>query len=84
MGDFTNSEKEDVNLVYSAADGNSRGALRLYRECFPNKLVPNRKMFAQLHRYLCENGIFRACIRVKLGRTRIKMGRHQDMRKKPF
>ncbi|GFW15389.1 uncharacterized protein TNCV_3740931 [Trichonephila clavipes] len=61
MSDFTNSEKADILLIYSAANGNGRAALRLYQECFPSRRMPNPKMFHRLHRQLCENGSLIAC-----------------------
>lgn len=52
MRAFTNSEK----AVRNVADCNGRAALWLYQESFPNRHMPNHKMFQLLHRQLSENG----------------------------
>ncbi|GFR26730.1 uncharacterized protein TNCT_20431 [Trichonephila clavata] len=65
MGDFTNSGKKDMYLMYGAANSNGRAALRMHQERFPSRHMPNHKMFQQLHRQLCENGPFTANTRDK-------------------
>ena len=84
MGALANSEKEDANLLYSAADGNGRKALQLYRECFRKRRMRNNKIFTLMHRHFCEKGTFSDCTQIKLGRTRTKIVRHQNMRNKLF
>ncbi|GFX94247.1 hypothetical protein TNCV_4292921 [Trichonephila clavipes] len=58
MGDFPKSEKVVMHLMYGAANGNDREALRLYQERFPSRRMPNHRIFQQLHQQLCENGSF--------------------------
>ncbi|GFY72084.1 hypothetical protein TNIN_87521 [Trichonephila inaurata madagascariensis] len=43
MGDFNTCEKAALRLMYGDANGNSRAALRLYRERFPSRRVPNHQ-----------------------------------------
>lgn len=76
MGDFTNSEKADMHLIYGAANRNGRVAPRLYQERFPNSRMTNHKMFERLHRHLCENGSFIASCD---GRTGTRTVRHPNM-----
>ncbi|GBL94770.1 hypothetical protein AVEN_244752-1 [Araneus ventricosus] len=58
MATYSNQEKVDMHFMYSIANGNALEAERLYRQRFPRKLVPDRKMFERLHRCLCETGSF--------------------------
>lgn len=55
---FTNHEMNDMHFCYGLADGSSSEALRLYRERFPNRKIPNRRIFKWIHRCLVENGRF--------------------------
>lgn len=45
MGDFMNSEKANMHLIYGAANGNGKAVLQLYQESFPNRHRLNPKMF---------------------------------------
>ncbi|GFX99926.1 uncharacterized protein TNCV_259631 [Trichonephila clavipes] len=56
MSEFANSEKADVHLIYGAANGNGRAALRLYQELFRNRCMWKHTMFERLDRSLCEKG----------------------------
>ncbi|GFV57134.1 DUF4817 domain-containing protein [Trichonephila clavipes] len=51
---FKNTELADMHLIYGLADGNTRAAERLYRGRYPQRDVPDRQMFANLHHNLCE------------------------------
>ena len=53
---LSNEEKADMHMAYGAADGNGREASRLYHERFPNRYLPGRQMFTDIHRRLRENG----------------------------
>ncbi|GBN55373.1 hypothetical protein AVEN_218176-1 [Araneus ventricosus] len=44
--------------MYGLANGNALEAERLYRQRFPRRHLPERKMFERLHRCLCETGSF--------------------------
>lgn len=59
MEEFTNAEMADMHIVYGEVHCNGRAACRLYAERYPNRRVPNYRMFASLHRNLCEYGAFR-------------------------
>ncbi|GBO31102.1 hypothetical protein AVEN_86053-1 [Araneus ventricosus] len=47
-----------MHFMYGLANGNNLEAERLYRQRFPRRHVPDRKMFERLHRCLCETGSF--------------------------
>ena len=49
---FTVDEKEDVYLMYGAANSNRREALRFYHQTFPGRKMPDHKLFLYLHRQL--------------------------------
>ena len=54
-----NEELADMHMVYGAAHGNAREAVRLYQERFPNRYLPGHEMFTAIHRRLREHGSFR-------------------------
>lgn len=58
MSTYSNQEKADMHFMYGLANGNALEAARLYRQRFPRRHVPDRKMFEKLHRCLCETGSF--------------------------
>lgn len=58
MEDFTNDEKADMHYMYGRANGNGREALRMYQAQFPDRRMPDHRMFQRLHRQLCETGSF--------------------------
>lgn len=58
MEQFTFAEKADMHLMYGIANCNGRKALRLYHERFPNRTMPDHKIFPRLHRQLCDSGSF--------------------------
>ena len=45
-----NEELADMHMVYGAAHGNAREAVRLYQERFPNRYLPGHEMFTAIHR----------------------------------
>lgn len=58
MGDFTYAEKADMHYMYGRANGNGRAALRMYRAEYPDRRMPDHRIFQRLHRQLCETGAF--------------------------
>lgn len=59
MSRYSNEEMADMVLIYGEARGNSRLAVRIYRERFGNtRNVPNPRTFSSLYRRLRENGRF--------------------------
>lgn len=58
MERFTHAEKADMHFIYGAAGGNGRLALRMYRERFPRREVPDYRYFATLHTRLRDTGSF--------------------------
>lgn len=60
---FTNAELADAHLMYGLARGNSRGAVRLYRDRFPERRCPDRKTFDAIDRRLREHGTFQPMTR---------------------
>ncbi|GBM47350.1 hypothetical protein AVEN_94457-1 [Araneus ventricosus] len=57
MTTYCNQERADMHLLV-LGNGNALEAERLYRQCFPRRHVPDRKMFERLHRCLSETGSF--------------------------
>lgn len=70
MEQFTNTEMADMHIVYGEVHCNGRAAARLYAERYPNRRAPNYRMFANLHRNLCEYGTFSKSAQ-DTGRTRM-------------
>lgn len=60
MGTYTNAEQVDMLLVFGFCQGNGRESIRVYRERFPNRRVPNHQTFANIERRLRENGSFQS------------------------
>ncbi|GFT49836.1 hypothetical protein NPIL_519031 [Nephila pilipes] len=63
---FIISDRADMNLMYSVANGNIRETFQICEECFPNT-----SMFDQLHRQVGTNGLFITSSAVS-GRSRIE------------
>lgn len=59
MDRFTNQELGDMHFVYGLCNGSSLAAAREYRRRFPLRRIPDRQVFVNIHRNLCENGSFR-------------------------
>lgn len=56
MSEFSFTELADMHLIYGLANGNAVLARSLYEERFPNRRIPDRKLFEVLHRRLRETG----------------------------
>ncbi|XP_066152080.1 uncharacterized protein [Euwallacea fornicatus] len=56
MAAYSNVEYADILFMYGRADGNAAAAQRLYRERFPQRRVPNVKVFANTYRRMSETG----------------------------
>lgn len=56
MPNFTNSEMADMHFIYGFANGNAREARRLYMERYPNRMIPDQRVFSDIHRRLVETG----------------------------
>lgn len=59
MAGYSNVEMADMHLLYGAANCNSREAVRLYENLYPNRQVPNKKTFQEMDRRLRETGKFK-------------------------
>lgn len=68
---YSNAEQTDMILVLGYCDMNCRESVRVYRERFPNRRLPNRQTFANIERRLRENGQF-APINVNRGRPPVR------------
>lgn len=55
---FSNEEKVDMIFVYARAFRNADNAVRIYRELYPERRIPDRKIFARLEHSLREHGTF--------------------------
>ena len=55
---ISNEELADMYKIYGEARGNAREAARLYQEMYPNRYLPNHRMFTAIHQRLRENGRF--------------------------
>lgn len=49
----------DMHFVYGMANGNAKGARRLYQERYPNRVVPDSRTFTNIHLRLSESGCFK-------------------------
>ena len=45
-----------MHFIYGCANGNGRDALRMYREQFPDRQIPDHRKFQRLHRQLNDTG----------------------------
>jgi hypothetical protein len=55
---FTNLEKTDMVLIYGEARGHSELAPRIYRERFPQRILPNSRTFVNVVQHLRDFGHF--------------------------
>lgn len=69
MAEYSNEELTDMLLIYGYCERNGRQSVRVYRERFPGRRVPNHQTFAAVERRLRETGRF-APVRVNVGRQR--------------
>jgi hypothetical protein len=53
-GNYNFSDLADMHLIYGEVGCNSRAAVRLYQERFPNRRVPHRSVFSNVNRRLRE------------------------------
>ncbi|KMQ83534.1 hypothetical protein RF55_19752 [Lasius niger] len=60
MNRYTNAEMTDMHFVYGLANGNSLQAKRLYSEQFPNRRIPDRKTFVNIHQRFHDTGAFKS------------------------
>ena len=56
MARWSDEDMADMHTAYGAANGNARGAGRLYHERFPNRYLRGHRTFANLHGWLREHG----------------------------
>lgn len=68
MATFSNQEYADIVFMYGRADGNGNLARRMYQERYPNRRVPNVRVFYNTFRRLAEDGIHRVEPGVNPGR----------------
>lgn len=71
MATFTNQEYADIHFIYGLADGNAAEAQRLYAERFPDRRMPDTRVFSSVHRRLCESGCFKKPLR-EVGRAGLR------------
>ncbi|GFY02471.1 hypothetical protein TNCV_3503521 [Trichonephila clavipes] len=57
-GDFPHAENAGMHYIYSHVNGNSSAALRMYRTQFPDRRMPNHRIFQWLHRPLRKTRLF--------------------------
>lgn len=58
MEGFSNRELADIHFVYGFCNGRAMGAVQEYRRRFPNRRVPDRRVFINSHRNLVNHGSF--------------------------
>ncbi|KAJ8963856.1 hypothetical protein NQ317_004702 [Molorchus minor] len=59
MENFSHRELADIHFIYGFCNGNAVAAVREYGRRFPQRRVPERRIFVRVHRNLMENGSFR-------------------------
>nr|QLJ84872.1 transposase-like protein [Dichotomius schiffleri] len=67
--DFPFNEQTDMLLVLGFCEGNCRESVRVYRERYPNRRIPNHKTFARIEHRLRETGNLKP-VRFNAGRPR--------------
>lgn len=50
MSTFSNEEYADIHFIYGFCNGNARAAVTEYHRRFPNRRVPDRRVFSNVHR----------------------------------
>ncbi|GFS73170.1 uncharacterized protein TNCV_687201 [Trichonephila clavipes] len=58
MGDLTYAKKTDMHYMYGRVKDNDRAALRMFHAQFPDRRMPDQRIFQRLHRQLCETRSF--------------------------
>lgn len=56
---YSNLEMTQMHFLYGLANGNSVEARRLYQERYPDRVLPCRQIFINIHRRLTESGSFK-------------------------
>lgn len=56
MAKYSNQEYADIMFMYGRADGNGAAARRLYQERFPQRRIPDIRVFANTYRRISEHG----------------------------
>ena len=56
--EFSNEEKTDLLVSYIRAFRNAQNAIQLYQDLYPERRIPNAKIFHRLERNLREHGSF--------------------------
>lgn len=59
MENFTQRELADIHFIYGFCNGNSVAAVREYQTRFPQRRIPDHRIFTRAHRNLVERGSFR-------------------------
>lgn len=72
MQSYTNSEMAEMHFMYGLANGNAKEARRLYIERFPNRIIPDHRIFSTIHRRLVETG--------SVGKISSDVGRPRNVR----
>lgn len=54
--EYSYEEYADMHYMYGMANGNTHEAQRLYQEHFPNRQIPDPRIFERIHRRLRETG----------------------------
>lgn len=70
MSSFTNREYADIIFMYGKADGNGSLARRMYQERYPDRRLPDVRVFSNTYRRLGETG------RVQSSEPGVNPGRH--------
>src|SRR5215469_7817291 len=53
---FSHVEYCDMHFVYGFCDGNARAAVQEYQRRFPDRRIPSRSVFTQIHQTLRDTG----------------------------
>ena len=56
---YSNVELRDIHYFYGVARGSARAARRMYQEAYPQRILPQPRMFTGIHRRLGEFGAFK-------------------------
>lgn len=70
---YTNREYADMHFVYGFCNGSSRAAVIEYGRRFPNRVLPNRQVFTDIHNRLCETGSFAKSTHEGINQTPIQV-----------
>lgn len=58
MERFSNRELADIHFVYGLCNGRARAAVQEYLRRFPNRRIPDYRVFINTHRNLIDHGSF--------------------------